>query len=378
MIAMAMAGNPKLLIADEPTTALDVTVQKEILDLLQQLKAENQLSILLITHDMGIVADYADRVYVMHSGKVIESGLKKEIIEKPKESYTASLIQPFSKPDFQNLISCRPTCTDHTPLLSIKELLIQYPVSNSGFTAVDRISFDLAAGEILGLAGESGSGKSSIGKALVGLVPIAAGKIDFMGKDITRFNRKEIKNLRKQVQMVFQDPYGSLNPKMKIGEAILEVMRFHEVGLNEKDRAQRVKLMMEKLGLMPEDAQLYPHQFSGGQRQRIGILRALATDPKLLIFDEAISALDAARQKIILELIIQLKKEFQFAALFISHDLRAMAAVSDRILILKGGKLLRLDQKQAPTYAQEADYAKELLKAIPGQSDFPHGFVEFV
>jgi len=398
MIAMAMSCKPDLLICDEPTTALDVTVQQTILELLKELQQTYNMGIIFITHDLGVVAQIADRAIVMYKGAIVDQGPVKKLFTNPGHSYTKALLacRPALHPKGQKLpvvsdfldengkeksISftskeneTAPTSISEKkePLLQIKDLSIHFPVSKNllGKTtrvlkAVDGISFEVLTGETLGLVGESGCGKTTLGRALLGLIPATSGKISYQGKDLTSINKNDWNRLRKDVQIVFQDPYSSLNPRLTIGEAIAEPLKVHGLEPSSTNRKEKVVALLEKVGLSSSHFQRYPHEFSGGQRQRIVIARALALEPSFVVCDESVSALDVSVQAQVLNLLNDLKKEFGFTIVFISHDLSVVKYVSDRILVMNKGQLEEIgDASSIYNHPQKA-YTQKLLAALP-------------
>jgi peptide/nickel transport system ATP-binding protein len=397
MIAMAICCNPTLLIADEPTTALDVTVQKTILELLKELQVQNQLSIILITHDLGLVADVADKIVVLYKGELIEKGTTSSILKNPQHWYTKALLacRPAANAkgsrlpvvsDFSeaSMVNCQssvvssqsPTTTQHTPLnsvLTIENLSVHFAEKKKLFTpsmvfkAVDDISFTVDKGEIIGLVGESGCGKTTLGRAILQLVPRTSGKIILNGKDITTLSPKILRESRKDLQIVFQDPYGSLNPRLSIGEAILEPLNVHSILKNKNERKEKVMQLLQKVNLNPDQFNRYPHQFSGGQRQRICIARALALNPSFLIFDESVSALDVSVQAQVLNLLSDLKSEFNFTSIFISHDLSVVHYISDRIIVMHQGKIVEQGKADEVYHNPKQPYTQKLIEAIPGK-----------
>lgn len=393
MIAMAIACKPKLLIADEPTTALDVTVQKEIISLLKQIQKENKMSILFISHDLSLVSEIADHVVVLQHGKMIEKGSAQQVFLKPKEKYTKALIS--SKPSLQERLKKLPTVEDFTkntvdksvytseerssfqkkiyetdPLLEVKNLK-KYFVSNSWLTkkkevkAVDEVSFSLFEGETLGLVGESGCGKTTLGRTILHLEESTSGTIFYKGKDVTDLKRKELKEFRKEVQIIFQDPFSSLNPRISVGEAILEPMTVHNILSSRKERKNYVVELLKKVGLSEEHYRRYPHEFSGGQRQRIGIARAIALQPKLIVCDESVSALDVSVQAQVLNLLNQLKSEYKFSYIFISHDLSVVKYMSDQLVVMNKGKIEEIGDADLIYSQPKTTYTKNLINAIP-------------
>ncbi|ULQ54816.1 ABC transporter ATP-binding protein [Flavihumibacter fluvii] len=399
MIAMAISCAPALLIADEPTTALDVTVQKNILDLLADLQAQTNMGLIFITHDLGVVQDIAHKVVVMFQGKIVEQNSAKEIFRNPAHPYTKALLacrpiihpkgrrlpvvsdfwQPgeSDQPNFQPLVKSSPAVQlpAGKELLKIEQLSVWFPTQKNilgkakGFTkAVDDLSFSVFEGETLGIVGESGCGKTTLGRALLRLIPATAGRVWYKERDLLSLSKRELQAIRKNIQIVFQDPYGSLNPRITVGEAIREAMEVHGIGHSKKARKDKVLELLEKVHLSPNHFDRYPHAFSGGQRQRIGIARALALDPGFIVFDESVSALDVSIQAQVLNLINDLKAEFGFTALFISHDLGVVRYISDRILVMKSGHIEEIGTAEAVFNAPQSIYTRNLLDAIPGNS----------
>ena len=402
MIAMALACNPEVLIADEPTTALDVTVQKEILKLLQELQKSDNLSMIFISHDLGVVSEVSDYIAVMHNGNVVEYGEAQEILNNPKDPYTKGLLAcrppmdyrlkrlPIVKEfldgtwsddaDFkQKLVvtqeereSHLKEIYSHEPLLKVEHLKTWFPLKKGIFNrvydhvkAVDDVSLDVYPGETLGLVGESGCGKTTLGRSILRLVEPSEGKIIFEGKDVMSLSGNDLREYRKHAQIVFQDPYSSLNPKMRIGDAIAEPMLVHGLEPDAKRRHDKVFELLTEVGLKPEHYQRYPHEFSGGQRQRICIARALAVHPKLIICDESVSALDVSVQAQVLNLLNRLKKDFGFTYIFISHDLSVVRFMSDRILVMYNGCPVELGDADEIFNNPKNDYTKKLINAIP-------------
>jgi len=394
MIAMAIACKPKILIADEPTTALDVTVQKEIILLLKELQQETGMSILFISHDLSLVSEIANRVLVMYRGDIVEQGDSQEIFKSPKHTYTKALIS--SRPSLDVRLKRLPTIQDHLnntvdpeeitpqqrnenhkalyrniPLLEVINIEKEY-VSSSGlfgkdvkFRAVDDVSFKIYEGETLGLVGESGCGKSTLGNAILQLDKATAGKILYKGKDLTKLSDKEIRELRKEVQIIFQDPYSSLNPRITVGKAIMEPMQVHKLHKNDKERKDKVIEILNRVGLGEEHFNRYPHEFSGGQRQRIGIARTIALQPKLIVCDESVSALDISVQAQVLNLLNELKENFGFTYIFISHDLAVVKYMSDQVLVMNKGKIEEMNEADALYAHPQKEYTKKLIAAIP-------------
>lgn len=394
MIAMAIACKPQVLIADEPTTALDVTVQKEIIHLLKDLQQENGMSIVFISHDLALISEICDRVLVMYKGEIVEQGKVSKIFHEPEHLYTKALIA--SRPSLDVRLKRLPTIQDYLnekgqsaavttnertqhlkklyeqkPLLRVVNVEKEYVAKtnlfgkNEYFRAVDNVSFEMYEGETLGLVGESGCGKSTLGNAILQLDPATNGQIFYKDKDITKLSKKELKELRKEIQIIFQDPFASLNPKITIGEAILEPMKVHKLYANDKERKEKVLELLEKVGLLPEHYDRYPHEFSGGQRQRIGIARTIAVNPKLIICDESVSALDISVQAQVLNLLNELKDNFGFTYLFISHDLAVVKYISDQIIVMNKGKIEEQNEADALIANPQQPYTQRLIDAIP-------------
>lgn len=394
MIAMAIACKPKILFADEPTTALDVTVQKEIIKLLKELQQETQMSIVFISHDLALVSEIADRVLVMYKGEIVEQGPTAEIFRNPQQTYTKALIA--SRPSLDERLKRLPTIADflndttpteiitpeertkrlerlyaQPPILEVKNIEKNYYSKigilgkKSVFQALQDISFKVYEGETKGLVGESGSGKSTIGNAILQLDKATKGQIFYKGTDITALSEKEFKSFRKEIQIIFQDPYSSLNPKMKVGEAIMEPMQVHNLYKNNKERKQKTLEILERVGLSAEHFNRYPHEFSGGQRQRIGIARTIALQPKLIVCDESVSALDISVQAQVLNLLNELKENFGFTYIFISHDLAVVKYMSDKILVLNKGHLEEETEADELYRNPKTEYSRKLIDAIP-------------
>ena len=370
MIAMALAMRTQLLIADEPTTALDVTVQKEILELITHLKDEFSLSVLFITHDFGVVKDLADRVVVMQNGRVVEEGAVKNIMQQPQQAYTKELLAAM--PQFNPEGRKNALQKDRKCLLQAKGVQKVFEVRQKGFfskkmpfIALKGASFELYEGESLGIVGESGSGKSTLARCVIGLYALDGGTVTFQGQNMAGLGAKALKTLRRDMQMVFQDPFSSLNPRMRVGESVGEGLRAYNV-MPKVEREAFVKELLADCGLPEGSYDRYPHQFSGGQRQRICIARALSLRPKVIIADEAVSALDVSIQKQILELLETLKQKYNLSYLFISHDLRVVSEVCDRVLVMRQGEIVEQGQTSEVFVKPKHRYTKQLLSALPG------------
>ncbi len=394
MIAMAIACKPDILIADEPTTALDVTVQKDIIKLLKELQEQTKMSIIFITHDLSLISEIADRILVMYKGDIVEQGTVSSIFKSPEHNYTKALIN--SRPSLDTRLKTLPTIKDyldnttsheiitdierqvkHDKLYSNKPLLDVINVdkeylSKSGwftkpksFKAVNNVSFKLYEGETLGLVGESGCGKSTLGNAILQLDKATAGQILYEGVDITKLSNSAIKKLRKDIQIIFQDPYSSLNPRTPIGEAIMEPMRVHNLFNSDEERKEEAIRILNRVGLSKDYFNRYPHEFSGGQRQRIGIARTIALQPKLIVCDESVSALDISVQAQVLNLLNELKETFGFTYIFISHDLAVVKYMSDQLLVMNKGEIEEIGDADSIYSAPKKDYTKKLINAIP-------------
>jgi len=410
MIAMAMSCNPGILIADEPTTALDVTVQATILELMKQLRDSREMSIIFITHDLGVIAEIADRVVVMYKGKIVEQGNVLDIFAKPQHPYTKGLLAcrpPLEKrllrlpviSDFMSekengemtelatsvskviddyVITIKETKKRYNelmkkkPLLQVKNLSTYFPSKRNFFgkpieyiKAVDEVSFEVFPGETLGLVGESGCGKTTLGRSILRLVEPWEGKVIFKGKNVLGLSNEQLKTLRKDMQIIFQDPYSSLNPRLTIGSAIMEPMKVHHIGSNDKERKERVIELLEKVNMEESHFNRYPHEFSGGQRQRICIARALSVDPMFIICDESVSALDVSVQAQVLNLLIKLREELKFTYIFISHDLSVVKFMSDRMMVMDKGKIEEMGPSDEIYNKPQSEYTKKLIDAIP-------------
>ena len=394
VIAMAIACKPKVLIADEPTTALDVTVQKEIILLLKELQKENEMGIIFISHDLSLVSEIADQILVMYQGNIVERGETKALFTHPQHEYTKALLK--SKPSLDVRLKKLPTIQDvlagtvsnvvvtkeerqlrhenmyaKAPLLEVKNVSKSF-YSNAGLfgkstevKAVDDVSFSLYEGETLGLVGESGCGKSTLGNTILQLHKATEGQILYKGEDITKLSKPAIRALRKEIQIIFQDPFASLNPRISVGNAILEPMKVHGLHANDAERKEKVLELLERVGLDASYYGRYPHEFSGGQRQRIGIARTIALQPKLIICDESVSALDISVQAQVLNLLNELKEKFGFTYIFISHDLAVVKYISDQLLVMNDGRIEELGEADAIYANPTSTYTQTLIDAIP-------------
>jgi peptide/nickel transport system ATP-binding protein len=404
MIAMALSCNPELLIADEPTTALDVTVQKTILDLLLKLKTERQMAMIFISHDLGVIAEIADDVAVMYKGNIVEQGAAKDLFTNPKHPYTKGLLACRPVPerrlkklpvvaDFLNgdpdksvahllkennytaseIAERRTALYGQKPILTVSNLRTWFPVQKGLFgktkdyvKAVDDVSFEVYPGETLGLVGESGCGKTTLGRSINRLIKPSSGKLFFENQDLLSLNTAGIKAMRREVQIIFQDPYSSLNPRLSVGNALIEPLQVHGLFENDSKRKNVILGLLDRVGLNPEHYDRYPHEFSGGQRQRIVIARALALQPKFIICDESVSALDVSVQAQVLNLLRELQQEMGLTYIFISHDLAVVKHISDRMMVMNKGKIEEIGFPDEIYNNPKAEYTKKLIAAIPG------------
>ncbi|MBW4558977.1 MAG: ABC transporter ATP-binding protein [Trichormus sp. ATA11-4-KO1] len=408
MIAMAISCNPLLLIADEPTTALDVTVQATIIELLAELQQSRDMAMIFITHDLGLISEIADQVAVMYKGKVVESGAAEQIFSNPQHPYTKGLVacrptlnrRPHKLLTVSDYMSVEETPTgnvviqakepphppevtieemsqrwanlnDKSPLLQIRGLQVGFPIrgvfggTKRYHMAVNDVSFDVKPGETLGLVGESGCGKTTLGRSLLRLIEPMSGQIIFEGQDITTLKGEALQKLRREMQIVFQNPFSSLDPRMKIGDAVMEPLLIHSVGKTKRQRRERVAELLERVGLSAEAMNRYPHQFSGGQRQRVCIARSLALNPKFIICDESVSALDVSVQAQVLNLLKELQSDFQLTYIFISHDLSVVKFMSDRILVMNRGQIVEQGTAESIYREPKEEYTQKLIASIP-------------
>ena len=365
MIAQSLSCDPKLLIADEPTTALDVTVQAEILDLLRNLNQKLQSGVILITHDMGVVADLADRILVMKDGRMVEQGTADQIFNRPQHPYTQTLLASVPKLG-RSARRFFEVVADAKPVLALKDVSIVYPKRGKvpAFTAAKNVSFEIYPGEILGLVGESGSGKTTVGRAAIGLLPVSEGSIKLIGEEIAGASQKQLRGLRQRTGVVFQDPGSSLNPRLPIGESIGEPLllakKAEGAALN-----QIVEDLLDSVELPRSYRNRYPHELSGGQRQRVGIARAISLNPDLLIADEPTSALDVSVQARFLDLLLELQDKLKFACLFISHDLAVVDTLAHRIAVMQHGELVEVGDRDQILNNPQRDYTRKLISAVP-------------
>ncbi len=363
MIAMALINEPKLLIADEPTTALDVTIQAQILHLMADLQKKRDIGVIFISHDLAVVADIADQIIVMQKGKVVESSDRQGIFENAQHPYTRKLLAAI--PSGTKLVSSE----QREPLITIRNLNTWFAQGKQQkiIKAVNGVTLDIRKGEILGLVGESGSGKSTLGRSILRLVPITSGSIEFDGVDVTALHRRELKTMRRRMQMIFQDPYASLNPRMSVYDTLKEPLLLHGIE-NKKTVEQGVLKLMDNVGLARNFVRKYPHEFSGGQRQRIAIGRALATRPEFIVADEPVSALDVTIQAQILDLMLDLGQEYGLTMLFVSHDLAVVKHIADRIVVLFKGEVVEQGTGHDLFENPQQDYTRQLLQSIPGRA----------
>ncbi len=405
MIAMALSCDPEILIADEPTTALDVTVQKTIMELLLRLKAERNMSLIFISHDLGVVSEIADRVVVMYKGEIVEQALTKTIFSDPKHPYTRGLLACRPAPDLHlkklpiiadfldaanNEVSVKSIRERYVyavseikerkkklyaqqPILKINELSTWFPVGTGFFAkqkevvkAVNKVSFDVYPGETLGLVGESGCGKSTLGRSILRLIEPTSGGVNFENTDLRKLNKRDMRTMRRDIQIIFQDPYSSLNPRLTVGDSLMEPLLVHQLYENNTKRRKKVLELLEKVNLPLEYFNRYPHEFSGGQRQRIVIARALALRPKFIICDESVSALDVSVQAQVLNLIRELQQEFNLTYIFISHDLSVIKHISDRIMVMNKGEIIETGDPDEIYYHPKMEYTRRLIDSIPG------------
>ena len=405
MIAMALSCDPEILIADEPTTALDVTVQKTIIELLLRLKADRHMSLIFISHDLGVVSEIADRVIVMYKGNIVEEGTTKTIFSAPQHPYTKGLLA--CRPSPEHKLKKLPVVADfldaedravsietireqysykgneikdrkqklyaQKPILQINELCTWFPAGAGLFSnkkifvkAVNEVSFDVYPGETLGLVGESGCGKSTLGRSILRLIEPTSGDINFEDTDLRTLGKRDMRNIRRDIQIIFQDPYSSLNPRLTIGDSLMEPLQVHQLYENNTKRRKKVLELLEQVNLPVSYFNRYPHEFSGGQRQRIVIARALALQPKFIICDESVSALDVSVQAQVLNLIRELQQEFNLTYIFISHDLSVIKHISDRIMVMNKGEIIETGDPDEIYYRPKEEYTKRLISSIPG------------
>lgn len=396
MIAMAIACEPKVLIADEPTTALDVTIQKQVLDLMFDLQDKYKMGLLFITHDLGVIADIADDVVVMYRSNLVEKNTTKQIFTAAGHPYTKGLLacRPALDRNPERLLTVsdfmdeagneikveesktkkidKSVKTTGDVLLSVKDLHTHFPIKGGilgrtvdHFKAVNGVSFDLKKGHTLGLVGESGCGKTTLGRTILRLLEPTAGQIVYDGIDVTKLDKEQMRKMRSRMQIIFQDPYSSLNPRMTIANILMEPMMLHNIGRNKFERLDKAKWLMEKVGMSMSQLSRYPHEFSGGQRQRICIARALAVSPEFIICDESVSALDVSVQAQVLNLLLDLQDEFGLTYIFISHDLSVVNFISDDVAVMNQGKIVEFDKATNVYLRPQQDYTKALLSAIP-------------
>lgn len=397
MIAMALAGNPSILIADEPTTALDVTVQKEIIGLLNSIVEKRGMSLIFISHDLGVIAEVTNRILVLKDGELVEQGLTSQTLLSPQHPYTQGLMackpphnkRPKVLPTVQQYLSgdnmtCIPEQNidkenrriySNQPILNVDSINVEFITKRNffgrtarSFKAVNNLSLNLFPNETLGLVGESGCGKTTLGRAILGLTPYVLGNILYKGSNIKSFSKTQMAQFRQDVQLVFQDPYSSLNPRLTVGEAIMEPIEFYGLTESKQARQKKAEALIERVSLPPNSFYRYPHEFSGGQRQRVGIARALAVNPKVLVCDEMVSALDVSVQAQILNLLNQIKKDFGLSYIFISHDLSVVKYMSNRILVMQEGNIVESGIADRVYASPSSEYTKRLISSIPGRN----------
>ncbi|WP_313811576.1 ABC transporter ATP-binding protein [Glutamicibacter sp.] len=369
VIAMAISCDPKVIIADEPTTALDVTVQAEILDLLRELKDRLNTGILLITHNMGVVADMADQVAVMFQGNLVETGSVDQVLLNPQHEYTQRLLSAVPKLSPVHIDEITKHADEIAAkgrelVLEAKDLVLEYDMRGTKFRAVEGVSFDVAKGEVIGIVGESGSGKSTIAKAVIGLLPVAGGSLEVKGQNLPKLSPREARAVRRKIGVIFQDPAASLNPRFPIGECITEPMVVHKEG-TKASRIKRAEELLDAVKLPRNVINRYPHELSGGQRQRVCIARALTLSPELLIADEPTSALDVSVQAVVLEMLQDLQRDFNFACLFVSHDLAVVDMLADHVVVMQSGKAVEQGAVKTVLHSPQHDYTRRLLAAAP-------------
>jgi len=406
MIAMALSCNPEIVIADEPTTALDVTVQKTIIELLHKLKADRNMSLIFISHDLGVISEIADHVLVMYKGEVVEQETVKTLFTHPKHPYTRGLlacrpapalhlkklpvVADFMVSDQKKAVSIekiregyawqpgelaerKRKLYEQQPLLTINRLNTWFPIKKNFFggtngtvKAVNDVSFGVYPGETLGLVGESGCGKTTLGRSILRLIEPTSGNITFENRDLLALKKNDLRQIRRDIQIIFQDPYSSLNPRLTVGDSLMEPLQVHQFYANNTKRKRKVLELLERVNLLPEHFNRYPHEFSGGQRQRIVIARALALQPKFIICDESVSALDVSVQAQVLNLIRELQQEFNLTYIFISHDLAVIKHISDRMMVMNKGEIVEMGDPDEIYYHPKEEYTKKLIASIPG------------